>query len=79
MSWLVDYFNDQRLSCSASSNEGIFTKWKPYLVSLIALYEYISRDVLSAHELQLAEYDIEGKMIGIFFLPIFLSTFVCYI
>ena len=61
MSWLMEYFNDQRLSCSAGSNEGMFTKWKAYLPFLIALYEYISRHVIEAHQLQLAEYNIEGK------------------
>jgi hypothetical protein len=59
----MEYFNDQRLSCTVGSNEGIFTLWKPYLLSLIALYEYISRRAIAAFELQLAEYNIEGKMI----------------
>ena len=60
MSWLMEYFNDQRLSCT--SNEGMFTLWKPYIPSLIALCEYISRHAIAAHELQLAEYNIEGKL-----------------
>ena len=62
MSWLMEYFNDQRLSCAVGSNEGMFTLWKPYLPSLIALYEYISRHTIAAHELQLGEYNIEGKI-----------------
>lgn len=61
MSWLMEYFNDQRLSCCVGSNEGMLTMWKPYLPFLIALYEYISRHMIAAHELQLAEYNIEGK------------------
>ena len=62
MSWLMEYFNDQRLSCTVGPNEGMFTSWKPYIPSLIALYEYISRHAIAAYELQLAEYNIEGKM-----------------
>ncbi|XP_028402357.1 ectopic P granules protein 5 homolog [Dendronephthya gigantea] len=59
MIWLMEYFHDQRLSCAAGSNEGILTLWKPYLPSLIALCEYISRHTIAAHEHQLAENNIE--------------------
>ena len=61
MSWLMEYFNEQRFSCTVGSDEGIYTLWKPYLSSLIALYEYICRHSIAAYELQLAESNIEGS------------------
>ena len=62
MAWLIEYYNDQRLSCNPGSSEGLFTLWEPYVVPLTALYEYISRQSIAALEEQLARNDGQGNL-----------------
>lgn len=62
ITWLVEYYNDQRLSCSRSTTEGLFTLWKPYLTPLTALYEYVARQFIAARKEDLARNDVEGKL-----------------
>ena len=62
MTWLMGYYNDLRLSCNPGSSEGLFTLWKPYLVPLTALDEYISRQSIAALEEQLARNDGQGNL-----------------